>query len=1658
MLNLMKQLTIFKLMHALILIALFSLYSCTPTSSTSKLDANKSTAKPGTPTATVYPEPEFPIATTFVQESDIKSSTNFSLPADFSDSFLVRGKSLSQYLRTLPTTTKFCMVGKYTFTPGTDKFLILAAKPKSYTDLAKKTTEFYLQVEPSNDVANQNDCLSYNLTDTLFEGARSPQVFFSFNQICANCTTTVTSSGLKLYFVNGEETPTINVSSLIMTISGNSTSYNNGNCTESTACKARGFDCCLASQCVNDGAVKPGTMTLPGFAAAQEDVKLNPSRFVVYPQFYFVCESRPDTEGNDDSDTVIDPDYEAGIRIMELKQLYDCINKVEGEFSLCTLKFTGASEIIKTSGEFSAGDSNYFDDVNFTNLNPNLKTGNYINNIFKIVYAGQTLYVQDQTTPFVDGTIGVSNDDLSTAQKVKITAALPPNAQDDNLYITYKVDGTCEKVGSTLAKCTKTYIQQYSDTKSTMWHDNSKTFLLPEYADTSVNASIILKIGGVVIPEDDATWSKVATPNKIVFANSYAIYQNQTIEITYFVKSTYASKLVNLKNAAQERVNTMCTCTSTAKCNLKPIMDPDNTAVVNYECSYATATSNEPPANQTVYVSNKNVAHRYFDSNGVSYDDEYGDALPQEGTEFNYTSNNALRPNNVSKYIGFNEIYGSFIKNGTYIARPAKIVRVKKDKYYDILTTAGVFSGCITCGADYYSAFQKIFPQNFSGQGGGYAPDNYESRRETNTSLYRPDDLLYGRACFVPATMIPWTHVSNALNSSIQTPRDQRISRLAGQHFLFANGYNRDWFGFDYGSMIGSFDGVTWFSIGNQRRIKATTGKLYLAVNAYAGDLSLDSNFNVTVSETTTFSSPIPDHDSETDGSQCQRSHYCSNDNDCFRQLGYDYTCQNVTSINTNWPLFDSNAAEILGSTLRSLSSVVGGTNGQAKRCIYRGRGAPCLKTLSQANTGNNFSGSTVVGTVMCSPNTSCLDITTSNKFNDRISRFANTPATQNAAVAAGIGNDSDTVGLGARILLRPFDYYGKASMRSEAQTSFTANKISAICVPGKNVASATTNLNLNTSFPSNRVDSSDKLFGVGPTTSSTNSIKALNACPATDDAGTTMQIFDLPLGDALLNRFTIAQNLSSNLLDLQLLRDQNIYSSTNASPITSVGYQRNACLRAPGASCFTDMECAPSTFIANRAKAAGLSAVLNIAESKYWEEELVCGNPEPRTLSGNVQNPEFDIKKNSCCREIGKTISVYTQTDASSYKWCDNSGNVLVAGVNTPISSTTRYSRVHSGYDKMTCNLSEMPTKSFALSIASSNPTNRMAQILAQFKTLDTINQRTCCTQHWVRSFATENGGGHEFDRNKMQNIDKGIFRNISWEPDDESTIVPAVGDEDFHCDVSQYLNQSCEIKSLTPADEEKYLTWAGSLELVGIPQVAIQSNELIYKLVNDSQNAISAGEPLTDTNGKKILRKVGEVGADFKDSTGTYYSASSYGKLNMELSSKNSMKKVFSENEFNCCIPTNQELSDKTTASQCCTGFIANVNGPKRCCLPDFTDLTVYLNRYVSSEGRGLPDSAYDPKTGYIKDPGQVQAMAVQKNLCCSGKVMIGVAVNQLSIPLNGGLIRPPDTNTTTRRFNYRTDNVDNNAETGSVGSIFDAGVRWNNHVYCVPEGLGK
>ena len=1657
----------FKLNHwGVLLLGFLVISSCLP-SQTPSVKNNSQTAPDSSSNNnnTEFTQPTFPHAQNFVQEGSTTTVNSLSLSLNFNDSFLIRGSQLSTYLSNISTSTVMCVVGRYTYLPGQDRYLLLSAKPMIFTDLAKKTREYYLQVFPSNDVGNQNDCLTYNLQSVL-QNSSSSTLHFSLQQICTNCSTAVSSTPLKIYFATGEEAAAINLGSQRLVISGN-TQQTGNNCSDNTYCQSLNYNCCIEGQCANNGSIRPSAYSLPGFSSAQEDVRLTPDNFKKYPEFYFICTDQTGTNPLPTPE-IPDVDYETTVRLREMKQLHDCLNLVDGEFSYCTVKFLNASK--RANKTFSSSDSEFAQtaDINFTSVNDYFKNNKYENNIAKIIYANETLYDQSVNDLPQGGTLNTSNDNLNEAQSFTLTKSLSSNAKDDHLYLTYKIDGTCKKMTSTMAQCHKSYIFESvdSDKFKTTYHNGSQIFKLPQYADVSPTATIKVEVSGIIVPEDSSTWSRhlnyelvngVNVPRpRIVFHGSYRLYQNQTIKITYFVNSL-AGQLMAMKEVAQSKVNQTCQCAG-VNCNLNPVYsDESQTNIVNFNCVYPTVADDTPPVNQTVYVSNRNAPHRYYDLNGVNYDENYETAPAQEGIAFRYDNNDLLKPNNTTCtsgncYIGFNEIYGNFDTNSLRKSLPAKRIRVKKDTSYDLMTLSGVFSTCPTCGTDYYNSLQRIFPNSFDNFGAGYTPDNLNNSRLNATGALRADDLLFGRACFVPATMIPWTH---QIKNNI---KDQRRDRLSAQHFLFANGYQRDWYGFDYGSLIGSFDGVTWFSIGSSRRVRAKGNYLYLAVNSYFHDLNTDNSFQLSITESSPFTSPEkPDHDTESDGAQCQQNHFCSQDDDCYRQLGYEYTCQNVNEIMTSWPVFDQAGSETINSLQTTLASIVGGSNGEARRCVYRGRGAPCISNLNQLGLMDEediFNRSKTFGQLSCSSNNACTPLSGS-RFNSKVARFANTPLAQNLQ---GVVSNGDTVGLAAKILGRPFDYNARATIPTTPMNALAGTKIDAICTPGVDLALAIDTYQLNQRSPVNPIGKSDKLFGVGPTLSGFSSNwKYLSACPATDESGFSVQQYQLGLTSPLLLTHTTSQNMSSNLLDLTPLVSQKIFSAESTatldSQVTSIGYQRNACLRAPGASCFSDLECAPSSLIGDKFRSASnLASYLNQAEINFWKEDLICGNPNFKYITNNVLNADFDMLDNKCCRDIGKTLTVFTQTDSSDFKWCEGN-QIQVAGLNTTINDKDRYSRVHTVYDTMTCDMGDISSsKKFALSVAKHNNSyTHLNQILGQYKTLDTLNSKTCCTQNWIRSFHPTNGGGHKFEATKTQTIDKTIFKTISWLPQDNTL---SVLDGPFECDEENFNNISCEVRSLTSTEQKQYLEWVASLELLGIPQVAIETNSKVYMLVDqDTQTDISAARnPLPNT-----IEKMTDplLDSDFYDGVNGYYSAANYNKFKI---SSTALKKVFSENEFNCCVPSGNEVPDSVGDAQCCTGYVANIDGPRRCCLPDFTNVSVYLNRYVSSEGRGLPDHSYDEKTGYIKDPAMVVSIANEKSLCCSGTAMTGVAISKLPIPIFTNRFLPPNADNTVTRFNYRTDSVDNNEETGMIGDIFDAGVRWNNQVYCVPADFGK
>ena len=1662
---------------------------------------------------------KLPESVNFLQLGTQTETSTLSIFADYKDTFLIRGNEITKYLSELdsPFETKFCIATKFKGTKGSNvkEVLILAARARSFVNYSIGGNEFYLQMDVANEAINSADCMTASLINALNNKFSSTNFALNISSICPECNSSISSDELFIYSPSGAQNKNISINQLRLTITPalGSTSEGSVTCSNNAGCASQGFNCCLNGQCVNHGEVKEGVDTSSDdYLIAYQKVLARPELINNYQDVFYICpEMVPTVPDNNPIDPNLDPVQQAADQFHELNDLYNCLNPVLDEYSICTKEFENASKLINDGGQnYSAA----VDDLTFKGINGGIT----FNNIREITYGRKILfkegfYSTDTNTALdpADGSfVSSSNDNFLIGQTVNITAPLASDATDDTLRIRYLVDGTCERLGSSLARCKKYYTQgQNSNPARPSDHSAGSTFLLPSYANLTYN--LIVEVDGVRVAPDSSTWS--VSGQAVQFnATKYPIYTNQKVAITYFV-SQNIDLLLTSKGAAQEKVNSYCACDESTPCNLKPVTETINNVetVTNYMCSYPVTDGFDPPLRETVFVSAKTAPHKFFDVNGVySKNEELSTADEQEGTAFEYIGNNTFKPNNIDQYVGFNEIHGTFNQSVTS-SMPATVLDVVKGRRYDLWTEEGTYSSCINCGTDYFTSLNKIFPGEFLHKGGGYLPDMVESRRTTTQGDFRADDLLYGRGCFVPATMIPWTHQTDV---DVTT---QRRNRLAAQHFLFANGYNRDWFGFDYGSVIGSFDGVTWFSVGNARRVQATSNKLYLAVNAYYGDLTTNNTFKIVVNETTAqllsgvvfdpddtsilFHDPdtVISTDLDSYGAQCQRFHLCETDNDCLTRLGYDYVCSNVTNVKTPWPSFDSYGREISGSKNVSLFSLFGGSNGFTKRCVYRGKGAPCETNAHNLSQSSDSYASTMdVGVNTCSTNNYCEQLS-EDKFNTKIARYGESVANQNNK--SYVTPKSDLFGLTARILGRPLKFYGDEEVPSDVKTQLDATKVKAICIPGKDIENTNTVSELNYVMTGDR--KADVITNIGITYSSKNE-NYFAACPGIDNeeeqsggTGSYTYLIEGALNNNLHKEKTIAQNMSTNSLDLAIWEDLDFYNDDDGARVDKIGYHKNTCLRSPGASCFTDFDCSANSWIATKVKTITDFNTLNEAEQNFWQEELICGGAQNR-YNNIVPNDQYDLRQHKCCRETGKSFTFYSQTHQNSDFDIINTTSLKlkVPGVDIDIDSPSRYSRVHTIYDKVSSDPTKYPAPlvpATGSGVAQMNDNNFK---LRQYNTLHLNNSRMCCTGNWVRNFASGdngNGGGHRFTAAKGQNFnDIEVFKTLNWGPllPKPSDFPGTAADQPYVCDTIDSQSVFCEIRSV-PEDSEadlSMLRWFSKFELLGIPQVLIETDHLVYKPLDDDQKApsskvvfdgtihpIGGGDPTNPAKVDVVLSKTtlgeGLLTPDINSISGLvdddvdeyikFYSAGN--PNNFDLGGDQGFKNIFDANKFNCCLPTGVIYdTPETTSNDCCTGFLMQEGSNQgRCCLPDYTDVSVYTNRYVSSEGVNFPfleidDDDVDPVTGEISRELVLQ-MAGQ--MCCSGQAAYGKVIGELMIPLltiplddgsggaNGG-----NPSLTTRRWLYK-NTIDAASDVGLAVPYFKEGQKWNNHVYCVP-----
>ncbi len=1655
----------------------------------------------------------------YIEFDDQVYSSTFYAPSSFSDTINIKGSTVNNYIEN-NSSTIYCAIAHFP-SVGSGTSLVVAGLPRTKTNLSTGKTENYISLNfKNNDKSLNTSFCQKTAVNQLVNSLNIGSIVYSVEDLCPTCANqNQRSNSIEIISSDGEIISSFDGFNLSVELVYSSSDTTIGGCQTDSECSSSGFDCCISGQCVNDGELKKtyssGDPEYSDFLAALIDVANNSSNITKYPQFYFICGEVPADDiggGDNDDDDELSAEEQAQQNFLSLKYLYECTTPVNGEQSICTSTY---NDITADDVLFRAGD----DDRDFSST----YTGTLqpAQAILEVIYQNETIYSNGTySNSASDLTFAGTNDVLTSASLVTINKSFDDSSKYKSAHIRYAIDGSCTEINSNLASCYKTYIQGQNDGLTTDHFPASNEFLIPTYRDTS--KSIIVEVDGIKMSENQDYVVINSTPSYIRFIdiNTCAtpstpslcpvdpvirVLDTQELKITFSVDQG-SDPVMESKKIALQKIGEICVCPNN-DCTLEPVRD-NNDTIVNYACVPPASDTSTVPLQQLVQISSKRSPHLHFNTTGLYKADlTQGEIISdpineQEGLEFEYTDLNPLQPNNQASYIGFNEIYGSF-NYGVDSALPAKEVFVDKGTTYDISVTKGSFANCYNCGYDYYSNLVRLFPENLTYSGGGFKPD-YESSSKLNASTYRADEMAFGRSCYVPTTMIPWGHEKKSVLST------QRRDRLSAQHFLFANGYQRDWYGFDYGALIGSFDGVKWFAIGNARRIKAKSNRLFLAFNAYFADQTLDnSSFNVLVQDSVINGDvEFPETDIATTGAQCQQAYICEKDSDCAATLGWEYACEKVSSIKGKYPRFDDNGKEIpFTEEYLNLATLVSRYEGSSKRCVYRGRGALCTQGYDSVVASNTYSQTDEPRHHACSANTYCQPFTDTNgdvaKFNNRINRIPRSIFYQNSQLDASEYHSS--VGLISPIIGRPLDYVGSETIDPGVKNSLNANNNSAICLPGK-VNSATYNAGVTpsslndaipqssnasaTSNPSSFIrlndNAGDVIHGIGKTASSVGIAHHL-ACPVFDTSGNDVR-FSYSSTDIStrgeVHHLADAQNLStevldkfSSLIDTAYIQnyEQSISASGNSADddilANDLSYEKNSCLRAPGSTCFTDLDCAANNAIVGTLTSVttgDLAGLINEYELLFWQSKMVCSQP------ATFGEADYDVRKNRCCREVNNEIKYPTVNNDSSTPLNEDGFTTAIYQEATPLTDSVNTRNTDPGsYSGNTLTHYHTNRSSDTLNnlkVASVNACNdgnnatecaTTTNFEKQFRTVDTMAARSCCSENWIRNFSETQGGGHTWSPSKFQQIDTSAFECLNYYDLDGD------GTRNNSVDCADPLDPNCEAISIPETKANIILEWLSKMELVGIPNVMIPvidksvatSNFKCSDDLSGGDNYLSNFINTANTDIDYDNNSTGSTYDDTSDDDGLPDINDFLSLYSVETSAtrySSNIKTVFSPDSFSCCLPGGSILTNTQDDQLCCTGNTTPVGAnSKRCTLPNYSDISVYLNRFVSSEANSLDESNFDSKTGFIKDNANLLTIACTKGLCPSGTMAKGIIYGKYGIP---GLSEATSDNTVVNRFAQgQSDNFIGSQETG-VYNYIDAGLKFNNHYYCIPSEVAS
>ncbi len=875
-------------------------------------------------------------------------------------------------------------------------------------------------------------------------------------------------------------------------------------------------------------------------------------------------------------------------------------------------------------------------------------------------------------------------------------------------------------------------------------------------------------------------------------------------------------------------------------------------------------TSTDPTPFQILNLTldTKTAPHRFYRADtGDAVDDirtlqELAPTPAAEGTQFFYADPASKTiPINGGSF-NMNSITGQF-EVALDQAHPAKVVDIALDELYVISATSGYYTQCANCARDKWFNLFSASPPNLV-MGKGLQSIGHTTSRDvgsTNYSFGNYEDTIFGRACWIPPTMIPFTHKAE---SNLVT---QRTNRLKTQAALFMNGYQRDWYGFNKGALIGSFNGVSWFAIGKGRIIKSKSRKLFLAINAPFADLATPSSFNVHIVRDQSGESVAaqydydPDltwnHPEQTEAATCQRYHMCSNDRDCVTKLGWEYMCANTASYKTNWPNFNAEAIEDVNfSNSYSYTQILAGkfnSGGSSMRCVYRGAGSPCKKDFTTLTSSQKK-------LFACAPNFYCADLTDS-VYNDEVARYA-------ASLDDLLNSTNHRYGQDANQLGRPLHYLGggkalDADIISNIQDNATLTDAVAtdfgICRPAKQTSSKNVVTQHSTIDASGRTDFISQIGSCDSSAVHSDLIAdtapRLYGCPALiDDSDDLNDGNYIHIQNAADNTYTYSAD------DLKSLRTQNACGAEATDTLNESAFSfieslalgslndniieptlaQDACLRRAGAVCHTNLDCFPNKLHADQTAISGLAFFGNTqAELKFFEEYLVCAQADPLPLLGTDELNTYDMTKNRCCREIGKDITLYTENDQFDV----TSDTVLTDLLSvTDTNATDRYSR----YSTIK-NLgdADYPAPWIDVVLPITKP------VAKQWKTIGETASGTCCGGGFIRKFSD---GGHDWSNSNRLQIDISNMKCLNY----NNQLVEKTGgfesapnysrDIDHFCIEADMTtgNSFCSQATYAPTSDNSVVNPSSILSSNGIviaadPHIKVQTHELYTQSIID-------------------------------------------------------------------------------------------------------------------------------------------------------------------------------------------------------------------------------